>query len=45
MASTFLTFQTIWSTAVICPACLRGAYFPLALMLSDDRDPYQIDEL
>jgi hypothetical protein len=21
LASTFLTFQTIWSTAVICPAC------------------------
>ncbi len=27
LASTFLTFQTIWSTAVICPACWRGAYF------------------
>jgi hypothetical protein len=27
LASTFLTFQTIWSAAVICPACWRGAYF------------------
>ena len=24
MASVFLALRTIWSTAVICPACLRG---------------------
>ena len=26
MASVFLALRTIWSTAVICPACLRGMY-------------------
>ena len=26
MASVFWALRTIWSTAVICPACLRGVY-------------------
>jgi hypothetical protein len=45
MASTFLALRTIWSAAVICPAYWCGAYVPLALMKSDDWDPYQAYEL
>jgi len=34
----------MWSAAVICPACLSGAW-PLALMKSDCLGPYHCGEL
>jgi hypothetical protein len=44
LASGFLKLQTIWSAAVICPAYGAEEY-PLALMKSDDQDPYHQNEL
>jgi hypothetical protein len=36
--------QTIWSAAVICPP-IGAELCPLALMKSDDQNPYQVREL
>ena len=39
LGKNFLTLLQHWSGAVMCPACLCGRVWPLALMLCADRVP------